>query len=90
MSQLEVTPDELDRFARMLQGFNIELQGQSRRITAEFGRLGDTWRDQEHQRFADEFQKTMAVIERFIQVSEEQVPFLTRKAERAREYLRQR
>ena len=52
--------------------------------------LADTWRDQEHDRFRQEFEATMQVLERFLEVSEEHIPFLLRKAERIEEYLQQR
>ena len=41
-------------------------------------------------KFAEEFEATMQVLTRFIEVAEEHVPFLLRKADRAEEYLRQR
>jgi hypothetical protein len=52
--------------------------------------LGDTWRDQEHEKFAQEFEQTVAVLERFLDSANEHVPFLLRKAERIEEYLQQR
>ena len=60
------------------------------RLQGQFSRLGDTWRDQEHQKFAQEFEQTMRVIHRFIQVSDQHIPFLLRKAQRVRDYLQQR
>jgi hypothetical protein len=50
--------------------------------------LGDTWRDQEHEKFAEEFQQTMLVLKRFMEAAEKQIPFLLRKAEKIEEYLR--
>jgi hypothetical protein len=50
--------------------------------------LGDTWRDQEHEKFAEEFQQTVQVLKRFTESAEKQVPFLLRKAEKIEEYLR--
>ena len=52
--------------------------------------LGDSWRDQEHDRFRQEFEATMLVLERFLEVSDEHIPSLLRKAERIEEYLSQR
>ena len=52
--------------------------------------LGDTWRDQEHEKFVREFEQTMLALRHFVEVTEEHVPFLLRKAERIEEYLHQR
>lgn len=52
--------------------------------------LGETWRDQEHQKFNGEFEQTMRQLARFAEAVDEQIPFLLRKAERLDEYLRQR
>ena len=90
MSQAIVNPRELRRFASDLKRFNAELRGSTARLQAQFYRLGDTWRDQEHARFAREFEQTMRVLERFRQVADEQIPFLVRKADAADEYLHRR
>ena len=52
--------------------------------------LGDTWRDQEHQKYGQEFEQTMRVLAQFMHSSDEHIPFLLRKASRLREYLSQR
>jgi len=52
--------------------------------------LGQTWRDQEHQKFAEEFEQTLRVLTRFVDHSSKHIPFLIRKAERIEEYLKQR
>ena len=90
MSQAIADPEELERFARELKQFNSQLQESMSRLNAQFNRLGDTWRDQEQQKFAREFEQTMRVLVRFRQTSERHIPFLLRKAQRLREYLNQR
>lgn len=59
-------------------------------LNGQFTSLGSTWRDQEHQKFAHEYQQTMKVIQKFLQTSDQHIPFLKRKAQRARDYLNQR
>jgi uncharacterized protein YukE len=90
VSQAIVDPSELRRFAHNLKSFNSELQNQMSVLHGQMLRLGDTWRDQEHTKFAEEFEQTMKVMERFVAVSNEHIPFLLRKAERVEEYLQQR
>jgi hypothetical protein len=52
--------------------------------------LGSTWRDQEHEKFVQEFQQQLTALGTFMQSTDEYVRFLLRKAERAEEYLQQR
>ncbi len=90
MSQAHVDPAELRRFALSLKNFNGQLQAQMQALTGQLSGLSTSWRDREHDKFADEFQQTAQVIARFLEASEQHVPFLLRKADRAEEYLRQR
>jgi WXG100 family type VII secretion target len=90
MSQAIVDPSELRRFAANLKRFNAELQASLAGLHGQLVGLGDTWRDQEHDRFRQEFEQTMQALERFVEISGEHIPFLLRKAERIEEYLSQR
>jgi len=60
------------------------------RLQGQFARLGETWRDQEHQKFAQEYEQTMRVLHQFMRSADQQIPFLLRKAQRIRDYLDQR
>lgn len=90
MPQAIVDPEELTRFAQNLKEFNAQLKQSMSRLNGQFSQLGQTWRDQENQKFAQEYQQTMKVIERFLQTSDQHIPFLLRKAQRVREYLNQK
>lgn len=90
MSQAIVDPAELRRFVSNLKRFNADLQAAIAGLHGQLMGLGDSWRDQEHDRFRQEFESTMLVLDRFVEVAEEHVPFLLRKAERIEEYLSQR
>lgn len=90
MTQAIVDPEELRRFAHQLRRFNSELGGQLSSLAGQLQALGETWRDKEQQKFADEFQQVMRSLGRFVEASEQYVPFLLRKADRVDEYLRQR
>ena len=83
-------PDEVRRFAKQLKRFNDELQVKSSSLNARFTSLGDTWKDQENQKFAEEFVGTMKALKKFIEISEKHTPYLLRKAQRIEEYLDQR
>jgi uncharacterized protein YukE len=90
MSQAIVDPGELRRFAHNLKVFNGDVRANLSAIHSQLLALGDTWRDQEHDRFTQEFEETVHVLEKFLEVADAHVPFLMRKAERIEEYLQQR
>ncbi len=90
MAKAVVDPDELRRFAEELKRFNGDIQNSMSSLQARFAALSDTWSDHEHAKFAQDFQETMKVLRRFIETSNQQGPFLLRKAQRIEEYLNQR
>jgi uncharacterized protein YukE len=90
MAKAIVDPSELRRFAQHLKHFTGDVQGQLGALQGQFAGLSDTWRDQEHEKFAQEFIQTMLVLSRFLETANQHVPFLLRKAERIEEYLQQR
>jgi uncharacterized protein YukE len=89
MSQAVADPNELRRFAAALKAFNAQLDGSTKSLKAGFSQLGDTWRDQEQQKFAQEFMQTMQVLQHFMNTANEHIPFLLRKAQRIDDYLHQ-
>ena len=90
MPQAIVDPDELNRFIQNLTQFKAQLVDSMSRIQGQFASLGDTWRDQEQAKFAQEFQQTMQVLHRFNRVVDDHIPYLRRKEKAARDYLNQR
>ena len=90
MSQAIVDPAELRRFAQQLNQFNVELEERLSTLSSQLHNLNNTWRDQEHQKFSEEFQNHLKLIARSIQSSSEYAPFLIRKAERIEDYLQQK
>jgi uncharacterized protein YukE len=83
-------PESVRRFAEELRRFNEDLQDRIISLQAKFVSLGDTWQDQEHHRFTEEFQQTVKALRRFVEISKQHVPYLLRKAQRIEEYLAQR
>lgn len=90
MPQAIVDPAELRRFAHTLKRFTNDLQNQLSALHGQVRTLGASWRDQEHQKFLEEFEQTARAVARFVDASNEHIPFLLRKADRAEEYLNQR
>jgi uncharacterized protein YukE len=90
MGKAVMDPERVRRFAEELHRFNDELQNRMIALQARFAALGDTWQDQEHEKFAEEFQQIMKALKKFVEISHQQTPYLLRKAQRIEEYLNQR
>jgi uncharacterized protein YukE len=90
MAQALVDPAELRRFARNLKRFSEDLQQSLAGLHGQMLTLGETWRDQEHAKFVQEFENTLKMLHHFMEASNLHVPFLIHKAERIEEYLQQR
>lgn len=89
-NQAIANPEEIERFAKELRQFTQQLKESVGRINGGFSRLGETWHDQEHEKFATEFEKTVREVTRFLDNAERHIPFLERKARALRDYLNQR
>jgi uncharacterized protein YukE len=90
MSQAVVDPGEVRRFAHHLKQFTGELLNQMLVVQRQLSGLGATWRDQEHKKFQEDFEQQMQVLRRFVEATNQYVPYLVRKADRVEEYLQQR
>lgn len=82
-------PEEVRRFAKELKRFNEDVQVRAASLQARFVALGSTWQDQEAEKFAEEFQSTMKVLKKFVEISDKHTPYLLRKAQRIEQYLDQ-
>lgn len=90
MPQAVIDPEEVRRFAEELKRFNSDLQTKLSSLQARFAALGDSWQDQEHTKFSEEFKHTMKAFKKFNEISNQHTPYLLRKALRIEEYLNQR
>lgn len=90
MAKAIVDPEELRRFAHDLKRFTDDLQNNLTILHGRLESLGESWRDQEHQKFREEFEQTIRVLARFSNAANQHIPFLLRKAERIDDYLQQR
>ncbi len=90
MAQAVMDPEEVRRFAKELKQFNTGLEHGMSLLEARFKALSDTWQDQEHRKFAEEFTQTMRAMKKFVAASQQHTPFLLRKAQRIEDYLEQR
>ncbi|MCA9941168.1 MAG: WXG100 family type VII secretion target [Anaerolineales bacterium] len=78
---VKVHSADVRAFASQLKQFHAELTGNSKRLQAQFRRLGDTWQDPQYAKFAQEFERTMRQLQQFQRQSEEVIPRLNKLAE---------
>jgi uncharacterized protein YukE len=87
MPQAVVDPEELRQFAQSLKKFNAQLRERAAALGNQLSTLNSSWRDQEHRKFADQFEANMKVLLRFAETADEYVPYLLRKAQHIEDYL---
>ena len=90
MPQAIADPEELKRFAQLLKKFNTDLVDQAGALSGQLESLSVTWRDQENTKFAEQFEQQLKGVARLVEVNNQYIPFLMRKAARIEEYLQQR
>jgi len=90
MPQAIVDPEELRQFAQSLKKFSADIQIRINLLGVQLGTLSKTWRDQEQKKFTEEFAHQVKGLSRLIEVIDEHIPYLFRKAEIIEESLHQR
>ena len=88
MGQAIVDPEQLRQFAMQLKRFSGALADSTAKLSQQMQQLSVSWRDQEHAKFAAEFEQELKQLSRLIESSERHVPYLIRKAELIEEYQR--
>jgi hypothetical protein len=81
MPHIQVDGEELRDFKRLLNEFQIELTIQAGHLKNRFNQLGETWRDQEFERFAESMGGSLRQLESVLYATSEQVTFLGQKIE---------
>ena len=87
MSRAVVDPEQLRQFAAHLHRFTEEMKERSTGLASQMNQLEQSWRDEQHRKFADEFTTQMQQMKRLIQTTEQHIPYLLRKAEQIDAYL---
>ncbi len=87
MAQVIVDPQQVLQFAQTLKRYTSDVSGKTKDVHAKLRSLGGTWRDQEYQKFAKEFEAAIRAIKRFVTAGEGYHRYLVRKAEAAQAYL---
>jgi uncharacterized protein YukE len=88
VNQAIVDPEQLRQFAMLLKRFSANLADSTSKLSQQMQQLSASWRDQEHAKFAAQFEQELKQLVRLIEASERHVPYLVRKAELIEEYQR--
>ena len=62
MAQAIVDPEQLRQFAAMLQRYSQQVRESTASLTQAQARLADSWRDQEHRKFVEEFEDQVELL----------------------------
>lgn len=87
MAQAIVDAEKLRQFASTLKAVDGTIRDQMASLKASFHDLGESWRDQQRERFGQCFDETLQALERFHDSSDEHISFLHQKAEDVERYL---
>lgn len=87
MAQAIVDPEQLRQFAAMLKLYSQQVRESTSSLTQAQARLADSWRDQEHRKFSEEFEEQVKMVNRLLESTEQHVPYLLKKAEIIEQYL---
>jgi uncharacterized protein YukE len=87
MAQAIVDPEQLRQFAAMLKRYSQQVRDSSSSLSQALSRLSDTWRDQEHRKFSDEFEEQLKLVHRLLEMTDKHIPYLVKKAEIIDQYL---
>ncbi len=90
MAQAIMDPEQVRRFAEELKRFNADLQDKVASLQVRFSAAGGLQRDEAREVCRAEFKQTIKALKKFVEVSNQQTPYLLRKAQRIEEYLNQR
>lgn len=87
MAQAIVDPEQLRQFAAMLKRYCEQVRDSTASLNHAQARLAESWRDQEHRKFAEEFEEQVKIVAKLLEASEKHVPYLLKKAEIIDQYL---
>ncbi len=82
-----VNLEELEQFIATLRLFNDDLADSLQKLSANFARLGDVWKDAKYQEFAEKWYVALVAITYYLDEGPEQVDFLQRKAAAIADFL---
>ncbi|GIX00907.1 MAG: hypothetical protein KatS3mg111_4239 [Pirellulaceae bacterium] len=87
MPQAIVDPEQLRTFAMLLRRYSQQVREATAAVVQAEARLAESWRDQEHRKFAEEFAAQLTTVNKLLESTDRHVPYLLKKAEIIDQYL---
>ena len=87
MSDVHANADDMERFAATLKNATEEIQKQTERLSAEYRRLGGSWRDRKFASFQHDFDRSMNGLRSATRALEPYPPKLRRHSQALRRFL---
>ena len=82
-----VNPDELHRFAVLLEGIAHSLRRKKQGLKKEYNELSNVWKDKKYRHYSRVFEDSMQEVDQFIRQAEELSAYLKKKERPIRRYL---
>lgn len=89
MPRAIVSPEEVRRFAALLEEASARLRASKNALAGSATALGEVWKDEKYTRFHREMEAAQAELEQFLREAEAYTRFLRTKAGKAQRYLDQ-
>lgn len=87
MSNVHANPDQIEQFATRLAIFGHNVREELAHIHVAFDQLSETWIDEAHERYGQQFAEMVPPISRLLEETPDHVSHLLRKAEELRTFL---
>jgi uncharacterized protein YukE len=87
-SQIHNDPERLRAFAARLNQFASASDEHLSRLKSAVGHLGQTWRDQEFERFVQQFATAQSRLQAFVEETKRVTPVLEADARKLDDYLK--
>lgn len=89
MPRAVVSPEEVRRFAALLEETTGKLRASTNTLNGSAQALNEVWRDEKYVRFHRELETAVAELQQFMREAEAYTVFLRTKAQKAQRYLDQ-
>ena len=76
MAQVNIDPDELEKFIHELHNYLETLQSATGRLNHSFETLGGTWQDSKRAQFEETYRELLQVLRTFENNANEQIQYL--------------
>jgi len=88
MPQIYVNPEKLKAFSQELKNFTSFIESIGVMTNSQLYLLRESWRDEQYDRFKEQFDKTMKLLQSFSETALKESLFLEKKAKDLEDYMK--